>query len=132
MYATGDIIATTLKGPYCLGDSLLVRFTGSFKFVPSSHTCSPMLNSLKHGLSLIQVSCTLCCTSWVAFLADSILLSHSSRVGMLLFLAGWCTEGVYPIRRLKGAFFMVADSHEFFVYCAIGNQVCQLFCCMLQ
>ena len=121
LYATGDITATTLKGPYCLGDNLLVRFTGSFRFVPSNHTCSPMLNGLKHGRSLTQVSCTLCCASWAAFLAVSMSLSHSSNVGMLLFLSGWCIEGIYPMRRLKGAFFVVADGHEFFVYCAIGK-----------
>ena len=125
-------MATTLKGPYHIGDNLLVRFAGSFKFVPSSQTCSPMLNGLKRGLSLIQDSCTLRCTSWVACLASLMLLSHWSSVWISVCLVGWCTEGVYPIRRLKGAFFVVADGHEFFVYCTIGNQVCQLFCFMLQ
>ena len=121
LYATGDIMATTLKGPYRLGDNLLMRFAGSFRFVPSNHTCSPMLNGLKRGRSLTQVSCALRCASWAAFLAVSISLSRSSNVGMLLFLSGWCTEGVYPMRRSKGAFFVVADGHEFFVYCAIGR-----------
>ena len=88
LYATRDITATTLKGPYHLGDNLLMRFAGSFRFVPSNHTCSPMLSGLKHGWSLTQVSCTLHCTSWAAFLAVSMLLSHSSNVEMLLFLSG--------------------------------------------
>jgi hypothetical protein len=56
-------MATTLKGPYRLGDNLLMRFTGSFRFVPSSQMLSPMPNSLKRGLSLIQVSCALHCAS---------------------------------------------------------------------
>jgi hypothetical protein len=56
-------MVTTLKGPYHLGDNLLVRFVGNFRFVPSSQMLSPILNGLKHGLSLIQVSCTLCCAS---------------------------------------------------------------------
>jgi hypothetical protein len=56
-------MVTTLKGLYHLGDNLLVRFAGSFRFVPSSQMLSPMLNSLKHGLSLIQVSCALRCAS---------------------------------------------------------------------
>jgi len=38
--------------------------------------------------------------------------------------------GVYPTRRSNGAFFVVADGHEFFVYWAIGSQACQLFCCV--
>jgi hypothetical protein len=46
-------MVTILKGLYCLGNSLLVRFAGSFRFVPSSQMLSPMLNGLKHGLSLI-------------------------------------------------------------------------------
>jgi hypothetical protein len=56
-------MVTTLKGPYRLGDNLLVRFAGNFRFVPSSQTLSPMLNGLKCGLSLIQVSCALRCAS---------------------------------------------------------------------
>jgi len=35
---------------------------------------------------------------------------------------------MYPIRRSKGVFFVVADGQEFLVYCARGSQVCQLFC----
>jgi hypothetical protein len=81
-------MVTTPKGPYRLGDSLLVRFAGNFRFVPSSHTCSPMLNSLKHGLSLIQDSCALCCASWVACLASVMLLSHWFSVGMSVVLVG--------------------------------------------
>jgi hypothetical protein len=46
-------MATTLKGLYCLGDNLLVRFAGKFRFVPSSQMLSPMLNGLKCGLTLI-------------------------------------------------------------------------------
>ena len=102
-------MATTLKGPYHLGDNLLVRFAGSFRFVPSNHTCSPMLNGLKHGRSLTQDSYALCCASWVACLASLILSSHWLTVGILLFLVSWCTEGVYLMRRSKGVFFVVAD-----------------------
>ena len=36
---------------------------------------------------------------------------------MSVLLIGWCTEGVYPISRSKGAFFVVVDGHEFLVYC---------------
>ena len=125
-------MATTLKGPYCLGDNLLVRFAGNFRFVPSNHTCSPMLNGLKCGRSLTQDSCALHCASWAACLASLILSSRWVTVGILLFLVSWCTEGVYPIRRSKGVFFVVADGHEFLVYCAIGNQVCHVFCLVLQ
>ena len=82
-------MATTLKGPYRLGDNLLMRFAGSFRFVPSNHTRSPMLNGLKHGRSLTQDSCALHCTSWVACLASLILSSHWLTVGILLFLVGW-------------------------------------------
>jgi hypothetical protein len=46
-------MVTTLKGLYRLGDSLLVRFAGSFRFVPSSQTLSPMLNGLNRDLSFI-------------------------------------------------------------------------------
>jgi hypothetical protein len=81
-------MATTPKGLYRLGDNLLVRFAGSFRFVPSSHTCSPMLNSLKRGLSFIQDSCALCYTSWAASLASLILLSHWFSVRISVFLVG--------------------------------------------
>jgi len=39
------ILAATLKGPYCLGDSLGVP-SMCFRFIPSSHTLSPIWNSL--------------------------------------------------------------------------------------
>ena len=81
-------MAITLKGPYCLGDNLLVRFAGSFRFVPSSQTLSPMLNGLNHGLSFIQVSCALRCASWAACLASLILESHWFNVGMSVVLVG--------------------------------------------
>jgi hypothetical protein len=81
-------MATTLKGPYRLGDNLLVRFAGNFRFVPSSQMLSPMPNGLKHGLSLIQVSCALCCASWVACLASLMLKSHWFSVGMSVVLVG--------------------------------------------
>jgi hypothetical protein len=91
-----------------------------------------MLNGLKHGLSLIQDSCALRCTSWVASLASLMLLSHWFSIRISVFLVGWWMVGVYPMSRSKGDFFMVADGHEFFVYCVSGNQVCQLFCFVLQ
>jgi hypothetical protein len=81
-------MATTLKGPYHLGDNLLMRFAGNFRFVPSNQMLSPMPNGLKHGLSLIQVSCTLCCASWVACLASLMLDSHWFSVGMSVVLVG--------------------------------------------
>jgi hypothetical protein len=81
-------MATTLKGPYRLSDNLLVRFTGNFRFVPSSQTFSPMLNGLNRGLSLIQVSCALRCASWVACLASWMLESHWFNVGMFVVLVG--------------------------------------------
>jgi hypothetical protein len=82
----GDIMATTLKGPYRLGDNLLVRFAGNFRFVPSSQMLSPMPNSLKRGLSLIQVSCALHCASWAACLASLMLESHWFSVRMSVVL----------------------------------------------
>jgi hypothetical protein len=91
-----------------------------------------MLNSLKHGLSLIQDSCALCCASWAACLASVMLLSRWFSMGMSVVLVGWWMVGVYPMSSSKGDFFVVADGHEFFVYCASGSQVCQLFCFVLQ
>ena len=81
-------MATTLKGPYCLGDNLLVRFTGNFRFVPSSQTLSPMLNGLNRGLSFIQVSCALRCASWAACLASLMLESRWFNVGISVVLVG--------------------------------------------
>jgi hypothetical protein len=81
-------MATTLKGLYCLGDNLLMRFAGSFRFVPSSQMLSLMPNSLKHDLSLIQVSYTLCCISWAACLASLMLESRWFSVGMSVVLVG--------------------------------------------
>ena len=89
---------------------------GNFRFVPSSQTFDPMGNGVNHGRSLIQDSCALHWASWVAFLASSMAESHSSRDGMVVFLVGWYTWGVYPISKLYGVFLVVADSHEFLVY----------------
>ena len=81
-------MAATLKGQYCLGDSLLVMFAGNFRFVASSQTCSPIVKGLKRRRSFIQDSCTLYCASWAAFLASSMLLSLCSNVGMSVRLVG--------------------------------------------
>jgi hypothetical protein len=82
-------MAATINGLYCLGDNLLIRFTGNFRFMPSNQTWSPKANGLKRGQSLTQVSCALRCASWAAFLASVILLSRCSSVGMFVFLVGW-------------------------------------------
>ena len=113
---TFDIWETTLKGPYLLGESLGVMLLGNFRFVPSSQTFDPVGNGVNRGRSLIQDSCTLRWASWVAFLASSIDESCSSREGIVVFLVGWCTWGVYPISKSYGVFLVVADGHEFLVY----------------
>src|SRR5947208_15431941 len=101
-------MVTTLKGLYRLGDNLLVRFAGSFRFVPSSHTCSPMLNSLKRGLSLIEDSCALRCASWAACLASVMLLSRWFSAEMAVVLGGWWWVGGCHIRCSTGAFGVVS------------------------
>jgi len=89
---------------------------GNFRFVPSSQTFDPVGNGVNCGCSLIQDSCALCWASWVTFLASSMDESRSSRDGMVVFLVGWCTWGVYPISKSYGVFLVVADGHEFLVY----------------
>jgi len=42
--------------------------------------------------------------------------SRCSREGMVVFLVGWCTWGVYPMSKSYGVFLVVADGHEFLVY----------------
>ena len=132
LYATFDIWAATLKGPYRLGDSFRVMLAGSLRLVPSNQTLDPLANGICQGRSLIQDSCTLHCASWVAFLASSMVVSCSFIEGISVVLVGWWICGMYPIRRSKGVLFVVADGQEFFVYCASGSQVCQLFCWVLQ
>ena len=117
-----------LKGLYCLGDSFWVTLAGSLRLVPSSQTLDPMANVICQGHSLIQDSCALCCASWAAFLASSMVMSCSFIEGISVVLVGWCICGVYPIRRSKGVFFVVADGQEFLVYYVRDSQVCQLFC----
>ena len=101
---------------------------GSHRLVPSSQTFEPTENGICWGFSLIQDSCALHWASWVAFLASLIRESHCSSEGMVVFLVGCCTCRVYPMRRSKGVFFVVADGQEFLVYCARGSHACQLFC----
>jgi len=113
---TFDIWETTLKGPYLLGESLGVMLLGNFRFVPSSQTFDPVGNGVNRRHSLIQDSCALHWASWVAFLASLMDKSCSSREGMVVFLVGWCTWGVYPISKSYGVFLVVADGHEFLVY----------------
>jgi len=113
---TFDIWETTLKGLYLLGESLGVMLLGNFRFVPSSQTFDPMGNGVKRGRSLIQDSCALRWASQAAFLASSMDESRSSRDGMVVFLVGWCTWGVYLISKSYRVFLVVADGHEFLVY----------------
>jgi len=68
-YALFEMMAATLKGLYRLGDSFCVRFAGNFRLVPSNQTLLFKTKGL-YGLSLIQFSCTLRCTSWAASLAS--------------------------------------------------------------
>jgi len=89
LYATLDIWVATSKGPYRLGDSFGVTLAGSLRLVPSSQTLDPMANGVCQGHSLIQDSCALCCTSWVAFLASSMVMSHSFIEGISVVLVGW-------------------------------------------
>ena len=100
--------------------------------VPSSHTLVPSLNGVNLGLFVTQESCTFLWASWAALLASEMCDSHCSSVGTLVFLVGWWICGVYPMRRSNGVFFVVADGHEFFVYCASGSHLCQPFCCVPQ
>ena len=106
----------TSKGPYRFGASLGVRLLGSRKLVPSSHTLVPTSNGVNLGLSVTQESCAFLWASWAALLASEMCDSCCSSVGTLVFLVGWWICGVYPIRRSNGVFFVVADSHKFFVY----------------
>ena len=89
---------------------------GKFRFVPSNQTFNPVGNGINHRCSLIQDSCALCWASWAAFLASSMDESHSSREGIVVFLVGWWTWGVYPMSRSYRVFLVVADGHEFLVY----------------
>jgi len=111
-----DIWAATTNGPYRLGDSFIVTLAGSLRLVPSSQTLDLMVNGECRGRSVIQDSCTLRCASWAAFLASSMAERRSCMERMSVFLVGWCACGVYPMSRLNGVFFVVAEGHEFFVY----------------
>jgi len=104
-----------LKGPYLLGESLGVVLLGSRRLVPSSQTFDPTANETYYGFYFIQDSCTLHCASWAAFLASSMDESCCSREGMVVFLVGWYTWGVYPMSSSYGVFLVVADGHEFLV-----------------
>jgi len=88
LYATLDIWAATSKGLYCLGDSFGVMLAGSLRLVPSSQTLDLMANGVCQGHSLIQDSCTLHCTSWAAFLASLMVMSHSFIQGMSMVFVG--------------------------------------------
>jgi len=105
-----------------------VVLLGSRRLVPSSQTFEPAANGTYHGFSFIQDSCALRWASWAAFLASSMDESRCSRDGIVVFLVGWCTWGVYPMSKSYGVFLVVADGHEFLVYWVSGNHTCQLFC----
>ena len=59
LYATGEMMAATLKGLYRLGDSLGVSVIGNLRFVASRRTWSLTLYGLNRGVFLIQVFCVL-------------------------------------------------------------------------
>ena len=79
----------TSKGLYCIGDSFGVTLAGSLRLVPSNQTLLPTANGICQGHSLIQDSCALHCASWAAFLASSIVMSHSFIEGISVVLVGW-------------------------------------------
>ena len=89
LYATLDIWVATSKGLYRLGDSFGVTLAGSLRLVPSNQTLLPMANGICQGRSLIQDSCALHCTSWVAFLASLMVMSCSFIEGISVVLVGW-------------------------------------------
>ena len=60
-----DIWAATLKGLYCLGDSLGVPSV-HFRFVPSSHIRLPTSKVLYHVVSGVNWSCAFRKASWAA------------------------------------------------------------------
>jgi len=88
LYATLDIWAAILKGPYRLGDSFGVTLARSLRLVPSSQTLDPMANGVCQGCSLIQDSCALHCASWAAFLASLMVMSCSFIEGISVVLVG--------------------------------------------
>jgi len=51
--AAFDMMATTRKGPYHLGDNFGVTLAGKFRLVPSSQTLSPIANGLYLGFCFI-------------------------------------------------------------------------------
>ena len=89
---------------------------GSCRLVPSSQTFEFTANGTYRGFSFIQDSCALCWASWAAFLVSSMNKSCSSREGIVVFLVGWCTWGVYLMSRSYGVLLVVMDGHEFLVY----------------
>jgi len=86
--AAFDMMVTTRKGPYRLGDNFRVTFAGKFRLVPSSQTLSPIANGLYLSFCFIQLSCALRWASWAASLASLILVRRFSRVGMSVDLVG--------------------------------------------
>src|SRR5947208_12097417 len=105
---------------------------GSRRLVPSSQTLDPTDGGVYRGLSITQESCAVRWASWAALLASDMCDSRSSREGTFVFRIGWWMRGVYPMSKSNGVFFVVAEGHEFFVYCARGSHSCQLSCCVPQ
>ena len=129
MYATSDILATTLKGPYHLGASFFVMY-GRFRFVPSSQTLSPILKGLKL-LSFTSLCCAFliasCASRWCCFNCSILLASPGSVVGR----SGWCMHGVYPSISSYGVFLVVLLTQEFLTYWASGIHLAQSFWSLL-
>src|SRR6267154_2062471 len=125
-YATWEILATTSKGPYRLGDNFLLSY-GLLIFVPSNHTLFPISKPL-NPVSLIIFSWTCFNACWASSLASLMRVSRSLMSGMFASLDGWCARGTYPRISSKGDFLVDAFGQEFRVYCAKGNQDAHSFC----
>ena len=82
---------------------------GSCRLVPSSQTFEPTANGMYRGFSFIQDSSALRWASWAAFLASSMDESRCLREGMVVFLVGWCTWGVYLISKSYGILLRAKD-----------------------
>ena len=122
------------KGPKHLGRNLVVGCDRR-RFVPSSHTCCPLVNGRKWHCPFLRsvyfwvITCARRMAVWVW--SQSVLrwAMRCSISGMFVICCWFSLmHGMNPMRRSNGVCLVVVLGHELWTYWAIGSHFVQSSC----
>ena len=129
-YATCEMMFVIMKGPCHLAHNLMAGCLVC-RFFQSSQTLSPVayawnfVSLVIHSWARVMLAWTFCLTRKMCLILSCWSGKH--EIGVF-----WCIIGIYPMRALHGAMWVIWDRQQLMEYCAMGNNLAQLFCCLLQ